>query len=87
MMSSALWSLLKNRFPDPQLRSKLANCENPRLLRACTSIRPKRIGNEVIRSQRRERRDQFSGGAANGLMNLLRIQPPLQFLCLLGQGE
>ena len=46
-----------------------------------------RIGNEVIRAQRRKGRNQFGAGAANGLMNLLRIQPPFQIFRLLRQNE
>ena len=46
-----------------------------------------RIGDEVIRSEGGKRRDQFGGGATNGLMNLLGIEPSFEIFGLLGQDE
>ena len=67
MISSALWSRLKKRLPEPQVRSKLENCEKPWPPPAITRHQAQRIGGKVIGAQGGERRNQLGGGAADVL--------------------
>ncbi len=50
MMSSALWSLLKNRFPDSPVQVEIGELREPAAVARLHFHQAQRIGNEVIRS-------------------------------------